>query len=33
MPFEEVLYGLDEGGERFVASGIAGVRSRAKLLH
>jgi macrolide phosphotransferase len=30
MPFDEVLYGLDEGGERFIASGIAGVRSRAQ---
>ena len=33
MPFHEVLYGLDEGGERFVASGIASVRSRAQLAY
>jgi aminoglycoside phosphotransferase (APT) family kinase protein len=30
MPFHDVLYGLDAGGETFVASGIEGIRARAQ---
>jgi aminoglycoside phosphotransferase (APT) family kinase protein len=30
MPFHEVLHGLDAGGDRFVVSGIDGIRARAQ---
>jgi aminoglycoside phosphotransferase (APT) family kinase protein len=32
MPFHEVLYGLDQGDEGFVRSGIEGIRERAHVV-
>lgn len=31
MPFHEVLYGVEAGGEAFVRTGIAGIRERADM--